>query len=163
MSADGTEEREIILKLREHVLSIGALAPWLTEANVVNEDNLELILAHKFDKMLIGIADITTVDKPNYYGAGMGLFYFACFLYVIIRNPELEGTSQPSAVIGTGEGPALPIVDGHLRNGFAAPDLTLGGYVMVADLGAGAGFKIDQPDKCVGRVYPFTATKEVER
>ena len=163
MSADGTEEREIILKLREHVLSIGALAPWLTEANVVHEDTLELVLKHKFSDMLFGIADITTVDKPNYFGAGMGLFYFACFVYVIIRNPELSGTSQPSAVIGTGEGPTLPIIDGHLRNGFAAPDLTFNGYVMIADLGPGAGFQIDQPEQCVGRVYPFTATKEVSR
>jgi len=163
MSADGTEEREIILKLREHILSIGALAPWLTEANVVHEDTLEDGLKHKFDKMLIVVADITTNDKPNFFGSGMGLFEFSCFIYVVIRNPEGAGDSQPSAVIGTGQGPGLPVIDGHLRNGCADADFTLGGYVMVADLGAGAGFKIDQPERCVGRVYPFTATKEVER
>lgn len=161
MASDGKEEQDFKIKLREEILSIDKLEGWIGPTTVVVTESGADLKDQKFGPALIAITDVASIPELRKFGAIGGQITFECYINVVVRNSEdIEG-ALPGVLVGTTEGPSIPIIDGALRNGLDMS--TLGSWCFDTNIGPGEPILSDEiPNGTFGRRYRFSAIKEVE-
>lgn len=160
MASDGKEESDFKILLREEILSINNLEGWIGPNSVIVLESWTDLKKQKFDPVLIAITDVNPIPELHKFGVS-GQITFECYLNVIIRNTEdIEGP-LPAVLVGTTEGPSIPIIGGALRNGLDMS--TLGGWCFDTNLGPAELIpETEIPERTFGQRYRFEAIKEVE-